>query len=202
MRLSNAQRARRRILRPASAVALLAAAACGEQADLSLGPDLRLENAAVWITPLARATPLSDALTASVTVGSAGGRLVLPRAGLDVVIPANAVNRVTTISVTAVPGVGLTYTFAPHGLRFRVPLVVTQTLPGIHAGAADALALNAYYFDGQDAIDVATGRVRASEVLPVGVDVGRNTASFRVWHFSSYSVASGKNDGKTDGKGG
>jgi hypothetical protein len=177
--------------------ALILASGCGDHVEQATAPDLRIIDPPAWSTPLAREATLAAPATASVTVDADGGALVLAETGLEVVIPAGAVRRSTTITVTAVPGTGHVYAFAPHGLRFRVPLVVTQRLPGVHAGRAGALALSAGYFDGVSAIDAGTGRVLVSEILPVTVDVARNAASFKVSHFSGYMVASGRKDKNT-----
>jgi len=141
------------------------------------------------ITPLLRTAPLAQSLSASATVGPLGGTLSLPGAGLLVVIPPLALSSRQTITVTAVAGSNVEYEFAPHGLKFNLPLVVTQNLGATQAGAnglVNPLSLFAGYFPD------STKPTSITEALNVNVNLLNQVATFTVWHFSGYILASGR----------
>ena len=75
------------------------------------------------VTPLLRTTPLKASVTASATIGALGGVLAIPSAGITVIVPPLAVLSPTKMSVTALAGSSVAYEFAPHGIKFTVPLV-------------------------------------------------------------------------------
>lgn len=143
------------------------------------------------VTPLERTSALSAPLTTSATIGVLGGVLSIPGAGITVVVPALAVSSPTTISVTALAGSDVGYEFAPHGIHFNVPLVVTQDLSNTQAssgGLVNPLSLFVGYFP--DASNVTS----VTELLNVGVNLFSQTATFNVWHFSGYIIATGRSD--------
>ena len=80
------------------------------------------------ITPAHRLTPLAKSITVSKNIGILGGTIAIPEAGLAIVVPPLAIPATKTISVTAMAGDKLAYEFAPHGLKFTLPLVMTQNL--------------------------------------------------------------------------
>jgi hypothetical protein len=115
-----------------------------------------------------------------------GGVIRLPDAGLTVVVPALALSSRQLITVTALAGNDVAYEFAPHGLKFPVPLVATQDLGSTQVGAGlldPSLLFVGYFTD-------ATKDNVVSELLNVGVSAG--VAVFPIWHFSGYIVASGR----------
>jgi hypothetical protein len=138
------------------------------------------------VTPLKRTTPLATSISASAYIGPLGGAISLPQAGLTVVVPALALSSRQLITVTALAGSDVAYEFAPHGLRFLVPLVATQGLGSTQVGAGllDPKLLFVGYFT-----DASKDNV-VSELLSVGVSAG--VAVFPIWHFSGYIVASGR----------
>lgn len=141
------------------------------------------------ITPLLRTAPLAQSLSASATVGPLGGTLSLPGAGLLVVIPPLALSSRQTITVTAVAGSNVAYEFAPHGLKFNLPLVVTQNLGATQAGVnglVNPLSLFAGYFPD------STKPTSITESVNVNVNLLNQVATFTVWHFSGYILASGR----------
>lgn len=143
----------------------------------------------VQVTPLQRTEPLSNSLSTSATVGPLGGTLALPGAGLLVVVPPLALSSKQTISVTAVAGSNVAYEFAPHGLKFNLPLVVTQNLAVTQAGRnglVSPLSLFAGYFPD------STKPTSITESLNVNVNLLNQAAVFSVWHFSGYILASGR----------
>lgn len=141
------------------------------------------------ITPLLRNTPLSAPITVTKNIGILGGTIAIPQAGLAIVIPPLAVTSTKTISVTALAGSKLAYEFAPHGLKFALPLVATQNLSNTHGGAGgllSALTLKLGYFP--DANNVTS----VTELLNVQLDLLHLTAVSTIWHFSGYIYASGR----------
>lgn len=141
------------------------------------------------ITPILRTTPLPADVTVSKTIGVLGGSLVIPDAGVTIVVPPLAVARATTFKVTARAGSALAYDFEPHGIKFTVPLVMTQSLRGVQM---DNSLLNlglsiGYYPDGSKITSV-------TELLNVNVDLLGQTAVSSIWHFSGYIYASGRSD--------
>lgn len=140
------------------------------------------------VTPLLRTQPLSNPLSASATVGPLGGTLAIPGAGIVVVVPPLALSSRQKITVTAVAGSNVAYEFAPHGIKFAVPLVVTQNLKNTQAqsgGLVNPLSLQAGYFP--DSTNVTS----VTELLGVNVNLLSQTAIFTVWHFSGYILAGG-----------
>ena len=93
------------------------------------------------------------------------------------------------ITITAVAGSNVAYEFAPHGLKFNLPLVVTQSLAGTQAGAngsVNPLSLFAGYYPD------STKPTSITELLNVNLNLLNQVATFSVWHFSGYILASGR----------
>ncbi|HEV8446808.1 MAG TPA: hypothetical protein VGQ44_08305 [Gemmatimonadaceae bacterium] len=198
---------RRRILLLSTALVAVVAAACvstdiptapsgpagsvpteATEANASLTSLLGLANP-IQVTPLQRTTPLANSVSTSATIGPLGGALALPSAGLLVVVPPLALSSKQTITVTAVAGSNVEYEFAPHGLKFNLPLVVTQNLGLTQAsrnGLVNPLSLFAGYFPD------STKPTSITEQLNVNVDLLNSVATFTVWHFSGYILASGR----------
>ncbi len=133
--------------------------------------------------PLLRNTPLASNLSQSATIGILGGTIALPGAGFTIVVPPLAVTHNTTITVTALAGDKLAYEFAPHGLHFTVPLVMTQDLHNTHGGSLLSLYLG-YFPDSANPTSV-------TETLGLGVNLGTLLSVGTIWHFSGYIIATG-----------
>ena len=143
------------------------------------------------VTPLLRTTPLKSAVSASATIGPLGGVLALPSAGLTVVVPPLAVKSLTKMRVTALAGSSVAYEFEPHGIKFTVPLVATQSLKGTQAqsgGLINPLSLFAGYFPDSKQI------TSVSELLNLNVNLLGQTSVLTIWHFSGYIIATGRSD--------
>ena len=191
---------RRRLLVVASALVTAIAAACVSGDTPVSPPSAPVQPAASSanllglggssnVTPLLRTSPLSQSLSASARVGPLGGTLAIPGAGLLVVVPPLALSSEQTITVTAVAGSNVAYEFAPHGLKFNLPLVVTQNLSVTQAsrnGLVNPLSLFAGYYPDSTKITSIT------ESLNVNVNLLNQLATFSVWHFSGYILASGR----------
>lgn len=132
------------------------------------------------------------AMTRTFTFTRAGGRIEIPETGLRIDVPADAIpSNVLTITVTVLPGKSVAYDFAPHGTKFRKPLVFRQDLantswskPGFKG------ALSGGYFAERSQLDLLSGLALLNEVLPLTIN--NRTATFNIHHFSGYMVSSGK----------
>jgi hypothetical protein len=144
------------------------------------------------VTVVRRNTPLAAPLTASATVGAFGGTIAIPGAGLKVVIPPFALASPKLITVTAVAGHQVAYEFQPHGTRFLVPLIVTQNLSGTNAVSGGLLSpVFAGYFANATDLNPLSNSGIISEVLGVSLSLLTKSATFPVFHFSGYLVATG-----------
>jgi hypothetical protein len=165
--------------------------------SVSTPPNRLLLGAPTQVHVVTRDQPLTAPVSASRLVGVFGGVINLPDAGLSVVVPAFAVTAPTTITVTAVPGNQLAYEFEPHGLQFRVPLIVTQQLAGTSAVSGGILANKLYagYFADVLDLDQLGGTALVSELLGTSINTWNGSVSFAVRHFSGYLIAAGEDGG-------
>ena len=150
-------------------------------------------------TPLYEAAALTrpsaiGAQQASAVIGPAGGTLTLTSAGITVVVPPNAVSKLTTFTVTAPSGTGVWYEFQPQGARFAVPLQVTQSLRATNYNALSSTqraALRVGYFkDGT--INTRSNSAPIYEELPLTIDATLTKATFKISHFSGYMMSTGR----------
>lgn len=186
-----------RLLLPA--VALLAA--CGPDSTqpselIHTGaPVLELFDPALEVNVLQRSAPLLHNFAAVGVIGRQGGTLAIPEAGFSIEFPPNAVRLPTPISVTALPGTAVGYVFAPHGLTFRKPPVVTQELRGTAVFGDPALRgmLEGAYLPELAGLAGPTARVR--ETRPTQVDVTGWKMQFTVDHFSIYLASTSRRSG-------
>jgi hypothetical protein len=142
------------------------------------------------VSGLQRTTPLASPITVAKTIGSAGGTLSIPQAGVTVTIPAGALSAPTLITMTARSGSLVAYDFAPHGITFAKPLGFSQSLNGTNATILSAPFLRlAYYTDGS-LLGAAGGLV--SELLTGTIDLLTWTFTSNIKHFSGYMVSCGR----------
>lgn len=136
---------------------------------------------------LERTTPLADTLTASATIGWAGGAIEIPEAGLRFVVPVGALTSPTTITITAPAGDRVGYHFAPHGLEFRRSARIIQSVVGTELEGSLALVSSARgaYFTGPLAPLVNPLELFNLQLLP-GLT---GQVTFDVDHFSGYVIA-------------
>jgi hypothetical protein len=189
-------------LRLLAIATLIAAAGCDRAttapaATPTAGAANNLLFAPTAVSIVKRNTPLASPLTASAYVGVLGGQISIPGAGLKVVIPPLALTKTTRITVTAVAGSSVAYEFQPHGIRFLTPLVVTQNLVGTSAYTGGLLPPRLYagYFSSLSDLDLLSNTGLVSELLGVALNLSSKTATFPVFHFSGYLIATGKADG-------
>jgi hypothetical protein len=137
------------------------------------------------IHPLLRTTPLPSNVSKTVTVGLLGAVVNIPSAGFSMIVPPLATKFGTKITVTALAGSNVAYEMEPHGLKFLLPLVATQSLKNVQNPPNGLLNLQLGYFP--DPTHVTT----VTELLNVNVDLLGLSATSTIWHFSGYIFAGG-----------
>ena len=175
-------------------VASVFAAACGENSGITSPPPAAAMRSILsspeTVQVVTRDTPLGAPVSASAVFGAFGGTLVVPGTGLKVVVPPLAILSPTRITVTAVAGSQVAYEFEPHGIQFVTPLVVTQNLSGTSAYNAGLLQpVNAGYFANLSDLDPLNGTGLVSELLGTSLNLLTHSATFSVFHFSGYLIA-------------
>jgi hypothetical protein len=133
-----------------------------------------------------RSTPLAQDEVVSKVIGTSGGVIVLPRAGLTITVPAGAVSSAVSITVTAPAGSLVGYHFAPHGLVFKKKLIATQRIAGTDIGLLNAV-LNppfAAYFEGQ-----LLPTIKVLEILKLNLIGILGIVQWEIPHFSGYVIA-------------
>ena len=139
---------------------------------------------------LTRGTPLAADITVTQVIGTAGGLLSIPQAGVTVVIPAGAVSSPTQFTMTARAGSLVAYDFAPHGITFAKPLVLTQSLTGTSATLLNKSLLELGYYADASQLTATDGSV--SELTSGLVDLLGWTFTANIKHFSGYMVGCGR----------
>jgi hypothetical protein len=138
---------------------------------------------------------LRDDVSRRATIGPEGGVLVIPEAGLVLVVPAGALFEATTITATALKGKRVVYDFQPHGLQFAAPVMVGQTLGNTELNRRGQRPIDvwgAYLANG--AADVfADGSADFAEIFKAIYSGDEDDALlvFSTTHFSGYAMASG-----------
>lgn len=186
------------MLKHIRACAVLAAAflaACGPDSTQpstlisTSGPSLDQFDPPVVVNVLQRSEPLLHNYAATALIGRGGGIIRIPEAGFSITFPPNSVREPTEVSVTALEGSAVAYTFEPHGLVFSRAPVITQELRGTEAyrDPSLVLGLEGVYFPDETHLSGLTAIVR--ETRPTLVDVLAWRMRFDVQHFSGYSVS-------------
>ena len=143
------------------------------------------------VVVLQRATPLPANITVTKLIGSGGGTISVPDAGLTVSVPAGAVAYPTAFTVTALAGRPVAYEFGPHGTKFAKPLTMTQDLrvSYLTPQALQYLHFHAGYFSSTTNLIDRLLRAVVGELLPASADANDMVVRFNVSHFSGYLVA-------------
>jgi hypothetical protein len=180
-------------LRALAAVALFAAiGGCSDpvsNAGAARTPADRADGlvGSLLVSVVQRTLPLGQNYTASATIGTAGGTIRIPQAGLTLTFPAGAVSAPVTVTATALAGSNVAYRFEPHGLVFLKEPTVAQdlSLTGV-IGQLLSTQLEGGYF--ADESSLAGGTVTVSETRPATLDLLRLRTTFTIRHFSGYAV--------------
>ena len=148
-----------------------------------------------------RPTALSQDIVWSFDAGPGGAISANRQAGLSIAVPPGALSQNVRITVTVKAGNVYNYQFAPEGLQFAVPVVVTQdvsdnsligSLLGGLLGSSKTVK-GAYYSAPTLQYDPKTGTATVNELEPTVT--GGGLLSFQIRHFSGYVVASCDNGG-------
>ncbi len=141
-----------------------------------------------------RTLPLSHDYTASATIGTGGGSIRIPEAGLTVTFPAGAVSAPLTVRATALAGGNVAYRFEPHGTVFLKDVTVAQdlSLTGVVSQLLSAQLEGGYFADESTLVG---GTVVVSETRPATLDLLRLRTTFTIRHFSGYAVTQKKSGG-------
>lgn len=133
--------------------------------------------------------PLSSPVSTTFVVSNAGGTFELPETGLRLTVPSGALGRPTmSITVTALAGRGVAYSFEPHGVQFHKPLLFSQSLaPTTWSRSPLAMLLGGGYFKDDSQVDARSGKVLLDELLRA--TVRQNRVEFEIEHFSGYMVS-------------
>lgn len=152
------------------------------------------------VTVLQRNNALNADIAVTQRIGKAGGTIEIPEAGIKVVFPQNSLvppskQNFVNITVTALKGDEVAYTFEPHGLQFREPVTIMQDYRGTQAWKNPLLlsAIEGAYFPTVSDLDTNSGEADVQEFRPTSVDVTGSKIKFTVDHFSGYLIASGRN---------
>ena len=184
-------------------LSVLLLAGCARDAATPLEPDAgtsavsaeQFEQSAallglVPVRGVTRTSPLAQNISVSAVIGSDGGTISIPDAGLTLVVPAGAVTSSTKFTATALAGRLVAYEFEPHGTKFAVPLQFTQDLRKVTlVGFVTAPVLDGAYFTDASRLNQALGLAATSEIQPATVDLLRLQVGFPINHFSGYLVS-------------
>lgn len=139
-------------------------------------------------TGVSRTVPLGDHVTVSATIGTGGGKISIPSAGMTLTIQPGALAATTLITVTAQKGALVAYDFKPHGLVFAKPLLFQQQLHGTNVTAISALTLTLGYYEDPTLL-TSTGATISEAIAGT---VSQGVFASTIPHFSGYMVASGR----------
>lgn len=176
-------------------VALATIAACGTERTTSptviapTAPNSALVGTLTGLRPLQRRVPLARDISVSATIGAAGGRISIPAAGFQLVIPEGVVSARTTFTVTALQGTAIAYEFAPHGLVFARQLQAAQDLSVARGVLELAPLLKAGYFPDRGLISASGFNVFVSEIFEGTTNLRLGIFRWGIPHFSGYIVA-------------
>ena len=175
--------------------ATCAATACGDRLSTEPPVTSSLESTAARsdavVGLLKRTRPLKEAMSASRVIGPKGGKILLPQAGVRIDFARGAVMVPTRITITALKGDNVAYTFEPHGLVFAAPLPLTQSLKETPAWKTHlAEELRGSYFE-RLVVDSTGTYAQSRERRPTRLKDAKEVLEFSIEHFSGYMVSTG-----------
>jgi hypothetical protein len=149
-----------------------------------------VNNLLTPVVGLTRIVPLASNITVTQTIGSGGGTLSIPAAGVTVVVPSGAVSAPTQFTMTARSGFVIAYDFAPHGITFAKPLVFTQSLKGTSASLLNVSLLQLGYYADPSQLTFVGGLL--SELTSGVTNLLSWTFTAKIKHFSGYMIGCGR----------
>lgn len=152
------------------------------------GPFLSLSTATETVRVLKRTVPLLEDVSTTSTIGPEGGTILLPTAGLKLIIPTGALSTPTPIKVTGLKGDLVAYTFEPHGTQFAKVVTAEQSLTSTESMVGRSPNSRGY-FGSVDNINFTSSTAKVSEVSLVQPELTAAQIKFYLNHFSGYLVA-------------
>ena len=138
---------------------------------------------------LTRKQELTKDITVTAVIGSNGGRLAIPAAGFELVVPRNAVKKSTRFTVTAIKGKLVAYEFGPHGTNFPRSLQAKQDLSVTDWNLLSLRPLTAGYFADRSDLNLQRATALVSEIIRGLTIPLTKQFNFPIDHFSGYVVA-------------
>ena len=183
---------RRTLFRSLTLLGVLALGACADTPTAPLAQAPAAEGLLDGLlgggtaTVLKRSVPLAADEVVTETIGTGGGTIYLPAAGLTLTFPSGAVASATSITVTAPKGDLMGYYMAPHGLVFNKAVKAKQDLTKSELGLIGRLLKkpSAVYYEGP-----LQPIVHILELLPLNLEGLLGYATFDIKHFSGYVIA-------------
>lgn len=153
------------------------------------GPFLSLSPTEHTVQVLERTVALPEDVVVSRVIGSEGGVIEIPEAGLRLSVPRNALHAPTNISVRAHAGTLVAYSFEPHGTHFAEVVSADQSLAGTVAAGSDVRVSGRGYFSDTEAVQWDGSHAAITELSLVREDAASSSVQFYLNHFSGYLVA-------------
>ena len=138
---------------------------------------------------LTRKQELTKDITVTAVIGSNGGRLAIPAAGFELVVPRYAVKKSTRFTVTAIKGKLVAYEFGPHGTNFPRSLQAKQDLSVTDWNLLSLRPLTAGYFADRSDLNLQRATALVSEIIRGLTIPLTKQFNFPIDHFSGYVVA-------------
>ena len=138
---------------------------------------------------LTRKQELTKDITVTAVIGSNGGRLAIPAAGFELVVPRYAVKKSTRFTVTAITGKLVAYEFGPHGTNFPRSLQAKQDLSVTDWNLLSLRPLTAGYFADRSDLNLQRATALVSEIIRGLTIPLTKQFNFPIDHFSGYVVA-------------
>ena len=130
----------------------------------------------------------------SATIGYYGGTLQIPGSDFTITFPRGALSQSTAIKIVSDASGYVSYDMQPHGLRFAVPVLVTQRIKNTEVYGTP-LALNSFCAYFTDNLLDLSGILKALEIETTtifsGSDGRAEVQTWKINHFSRYMLASG-----------
>jgi hypothetical protein len=129
-------------------------------------------------------------ITQTKLIGSGGGQISIPAAGVTLIVPYGAVDYATPITMTALAGRGVAYEFGPSGMTFKKPLTIKQDLSvtSIDPRLLSKLKFSGGYFKSRKyLLGGLLGIIY--ELLSATTSASGTSVQFNVKHFSGYLIA-------------
>ena len=153
------------------------------------GPFLSLSSTEHTVRVLERDVPLAEDVVVSRVIGTSGGEIAVPEAGLSLSIPGGALQAPTRISVRAHAGRLVAYSFEPHGTRFERVVTAAQSLAGTQAAGTEVRVSGRGYFSDAEAVNWDGRHAAVTELSLVQESAADAAVHFYLNHFSGYLVA-------------